>query len=79
MERKKNGLPVDAIKAIMKQNEIIENTVKAQKRFGFGYGAAEIFLSQKEMVAIGKGKCLAVDTGEYSIFVTLNESESDNP
>ncbi len=56
----------------MERVEIIENTEKAENKFGRCYGSFKIELTDKEIEALKEGKELAttINTKEYTIFIS---------
>ena len=60
----------------MEQNyeiEIIEPTKQAQEQYGYMFGTSTIELSIEHITALGHGKMLAWNDGEYVTFVKLAE------
>lgn len=51
--------------------QIIDNTEQAKKNYGYPYGAIEIELTNEMINNLLIGKCIAGDSGEYSIFLTV--------
>lgn len=60
--------------------QIIENTQNAQDEFGPGEGVDEFTISSEQIQALQSGKCLAfrVNLGEYSVFLTMDEEQTDD-
>lgn len=52
---------------------VIENTQKAQDKFGHGWGSEWNQLSENDIKALQDGKQLAFDDGEYAHFFSMNE------
>lgn len=63
----------------MSDFEVIENTHKAMKDFGFCYGAETFEVTEKQLAGLLAGRLLAttVNCGEYSIFIKLKEADNE--
>ena len=74
-EEYKNAKP-----EIMNHFDIIENTNKAQEKYGRCYGYETYGITRKQIQALLDGKQLASDInlGEYAIFVVLDEEDDEN-
>lgn len=53
--------------------QIIENTEKAMKKFGYFYGAEVVHLTKEHIDALLNGKAIAFTDGEYSTFLVYKK------
>ena len=53
--------------------EIIEPTEQARQQYGYMHGTDTIELSIEHITALGHGKMLAWNNGEYVTFVKMSE------
>ena len=56
--------------------EIIENQKKAREEYnsvhGSEYGSSELRITAEILQALSDGKCVAINDGEYSFFLTMD-------
>ena len=56
--------------------EVIENSMKAQNKFGHCYGSETYIITKEDIQALLEGKQLAATINdEYSLFIILDEEE----
>ena len=59
----------------MSEITIIENTKEARDEHGHAWGSSKYILSTDHIEALSIGKCIAIDQGEYVLFLILGETK----
>ena len=63
----------------MKNCRIINKTLEAKNEAGWLYGGETYVINKEELEALKQGKCLCtnINSGEYRIFIELEETNEE--